>query len=401
MENNILKKQKQLRWYYLGFSVLILLCLGLIYAWSVFRVPLEQEFGWTKAETSVTFSISMMMFCLGGVVSGILTERKSVRITLMACAVCLALGFGLASQITSLWGIYATYGVLSGFGVGLGYNSTISTAVKWFPDKTGLVSGISLMGFGFGAMLLGTVAAALINDLGWRTTFLLIAGVLGIIVLLGSLVLRSPSSAFLQHLSGNLKGKKQTVEELPTSCMIRKRNFWLYFAWAAALSAAGLAVINISTGYASEFVGGNLAEAAAVAGIVSIANGIGRVVFGQFFDSKGYRMTMIVVTLLSLIASLSFVAADMTRNMQILVVSFVIIGLMYGGVTPTNSAYTAYFFGQKHYALNFSVTNLNLIVASYAGPLCASGEPMTAFIIMIGLSILAFIFMLGIRRPQA
>lgn len=394
------QKQKSLRWCYLILSVGILLCLGLIYAWSVFRVPLEQEFGWSKAETSITFSISMMMFCLGGVVSGFLTARKGIKITLIACALCLGAGFSLASQISSLGGLYATYGILCGFGVGLGYNCVISTIVRWFPDKMGLVSGISLMGFGLGAMLLGTIAASLISVIGWRMTFLVIAAVFCGVVFIGVWRLRTVPLEFLQTLNSHINKKKQAVEELSTMQMVCRRNFWLYFAWAASLSAAGLAVINISTGYAIEFVSGDLAEAAAVAGIVSIANGVGRVVFGQLFDSKGYRMTMVVITVLSMLAGLVFVVADMTKNIQFLVIAFAAIGLMYGGVTPTNSAYTAYFFGHKQYALNFSVTNLNLIVASYAGPLCASGEPMTAFYIMIGLSIFAVFFILGIRKPH-
>lgn len=97
--------QRQIRWLYLLLSVVLLLCLGLIYAWSIFRVPLENEFGWSKAETSITFSISMMMFCLGGVVSGVLTERRGVRTTLILCAVLLAAGFVSASGIHSLWGM--------------------------------------------------------------------------------------------------------------------------------------------------------------------------------------------------------------------------------------------------------------------------------------------------------
>ncbi|WP_301860896.1 MFS transporter [uncultured Megasphaera sp.] len=394
------QRQLRLRWMYLGTAVILLLCLGLIYAWSIFRIPLEREFGWSSTETSVTFSISMMMFCFGGVASGILTAHRGVRTTLIACAVCLASGFGLASQASSLWEIYVTYGGLCGFGVGLGYNGAISTAVKWFPDRTGLVSGISLMGFGLGAMILGMAAAACIELVGWRTTFLCIAVAFGFVVLAGAFILKAAPAAFLQHMSGHMAAAKQSVEDLQPTAMICRRNFWLYFAWAAVLSAAGLAIINISAGYAGEFSGGNLAEAAALAGVVSIANGVGRILFGQCFDSQGYRRTMAFVTILVLAAGLAFIAADMTRQTPVLLLAFVLIGLSYGGVTPTNSAFTAFFFGRTHYALNFSVTNLNLIIASYAGPLCASGKPLTAFVIMIGLAVVAGVLLFCIRRPR-
>lgn len=93
--------QRQMRWIYLVVSVILLLCLGLIYAWSIFRVPLENEFGWSKAETSITFSISIMMFCLGGVISGMLTSRRGVRMTMIWCAFALAAGI--------YWCVYDTF----------------------------------------------------------------------------------------------------------------------------------------------------------------------------------------------------------------------------------------------------------------------------------------------------
>jgi len=143
-----------------------------------------------------------------------------------------------------------------------------------------------------------------------------------------------------------------------------------------------------------------LTEAAAVAGIVSVANGIGRVAFGQLFDSKGYKVTMLSVSLTFLLAGAALLSAEYTGQLAILAAGFTLIGLSYGGVTPTNSAYTAYFFGQKHYALNFSIINLNLIAASYIGPMCASGAPMTAFLIMIGLAVLGMCLSFVIKTPS-
>lgn len=398
MEAAILEQQKRKRWGYLGLSVILLLFLGLIYAWSVFRVPLEQEFGWEKAETSLIFSVSMMMFCLGGLVSGVLTARKGVRITLILSAIFLTAGFMLTSRTNSLTGIYLTYGGLAGFGSGLGYNAVISTCVRWFPDKQGLISGIALMGFGFGAMILGTLGASLIVAMGWRMTFFLFGAAFAVIILVAALLLRPASTEFLQALSGTLKKDKSSVEEIDWRSMLHRRNFWFYFLWAILLSAAGLAVINISAAYAGTFLGGDLTKAAAIAGIVSITNGIGRVLFGQLFDSKGYRITMLAVCAVYIIAAGVLVLADFSHSLSILIAAFILIGLAYGGVTPTNSAYTAYFFGQKHYGLNFSIINLNLIAASYLGPVCASGQPFTAFIIIAVLAVLGMVITVAIRK---
>lgn len=398
--NNVFEKQKIARWRYLVLGVVLLLFLGLIYAWSVFRVPLEEEFGWARAETSITFSISMMMFCLGGLVSGIFTEKRGVRFTLMLCAVFLAIGFVAASRINSLLGIYITYGGFCGFGVGLGYNSTISTVVKWFPDKQGLISGVSLMGFGFGSMLLGTIGASMITALGWRKTFLIFGIAFAVIMLCGAMLMRTASEQFVTHISVGGKKKQAAVEEIDFRQMLKRRNFWLYFAWAIILSAAGLAIINNSTTYANSILGGDLTQAAAIAGIVSIFNGIGRVIFGQIFDLKGYRFTMLASCSTFTIAAVALIASNATQSMTLLVAAFVIIGLAYGSVTPTNSAYTAYFFGRSNYALNFSITNLNLIVASYLGPMCTNGSYGATFKFILIFAILGFLITMFIQKPK-
>lgn len=388
----------KIRWRYLVLGTLLLLCLGLIYAWSVFRAPLEAEFGWSKAQTSVTFSISMMMFCLGGLVSGIITSKRGPRYTLTGCAVCLLVGFAAASRISSLPGIYISYGVFCGFGVGLGYNSTISTIMKWFPDKQGLVSGITLMGFGFGGMLLGTLAASLITRLGWRMTFLIFAAAFAAMMLAGALLLRPAEDAFTEAMAAGAR-RRESVEELSWQEMLHKRDFWLCFFWATILSAAGLAIINESTTYAAAFVGGDLTRAAAIAGVVSIANGVGRVISGQLFDTVGYRITMLSVSVLYAAASAALIVSLRTGSLPVLAAAFLLVGLAYGGVPPTNSAFVAHFFGRKHYALNFSIINMNLIAASYLGPLCGGGSYMGTFLAILIFAAAGALLTLLVRKP--
>ena len=391
-------RERRIRWGYLVLGVALLLFLGLIYAWSVFRTPLEEEFGWSKSQTSITFSISMMMFCLGGLASGIITGKKGPRFTLFCCAVFLLVGFVSASRIQSLAGIYISYGVLCGFGVGLGYNSTISTVVKWFPDKQGLVSGITLMGFGLGGMLLGTLGASLITNLGWRMTFVIFGIAFAAVVAVGAILLRTADDAFVESMAVGQASKK-TVEDLPWQPMLRRKNFWLYFAWAIILSAAGLAIINESATYAGGFVDNDLTRAAAIAGVVSVANGVGRVLFGQLFDMAGYRMTMLAVSVLYLASAGVLALSYETGSLPVLIAAFLLVGLAYGGVTPTNSAYVAYFFGRKHYAMNFSIINLNLIAASYLGPICGGGSYLTTFAAIAVFAVIGAVLTLLIRRP--
>lgn len=389
---------KKIRWAYLGLGVVLLLCLGLIYAWSVFRAPLEAEFGWSKSQTSVTFSVSMAMFCLGGLASGVITGRRGPRFTLALCAACLLAGFAGASRINSLPGICVTYGGFCGFGVGLGYNASISTLMRWFPDKQGLVSGIALMGFGFGGMLLGTLGAGLITALGWRSTFLVFAVDFAVIMLAGALLLRPADPAFTEAM-GTGGEKREAAEELSWRDMLRRRNFWLCFVWAVILSAAGLAIINEATTFAAAFVGGDLTRAAALAGLVSIANGVGRVISGQLFDAAGYRTAMLSISALYAAASAVLTAAWRIGSIPVLAAAFLLTGLAYGGVPPTNSAFVADFFGRKHYALNFSLMNLNLIAASCLGPLCGGRGCPGIFAAILVFALAGAVLTLLVKRP--
>lgn len=402
MNEKALKRQMSSRWALLVLGVILLLFLGLIYGWSIFRSPLQSEFGWTDSQASLTFSISMMTFCLGGLVGGIINKGKNgFRINLIAAAILLAIGFFAASNIQSLMGIYLSYGVCCGFGVGLGYNTAISTIVKWFPDKQGLISGITLMGFGFGSMILGTVAGAMIQSMGWRVTFRIFAVAFAIVMVVGALLLRNAGAEFVAYLSqGSSKAVTPAVEEVGAAVMLRRRNFWIYFVWAIILSAAGLAIINSSAPYAQLFVGENLTLAASIAGIVSIANGVGRVIFGGMFDKIGYRLTMLIDCVVFVVASLVLMASFATKSMPVLVIAFILIGLAYGGVTPTNSAFIAYFFGRENYAVNFPIVNLNLIFASFLGPMVGNGGYMMTFGTIIVFAIVGAVLVFLLKKPE-
>lgn len=147
--------------------------LGLIYARSVFVRPLENEFGWLRSETSMIFSISMVGLCVGCLIAGFTARKISPRIIMIISAVLISCGFYLASQVETLNGLFLRYGVLCGVGVGLGYNAIMGSVLRWFPDMQGILSGILLMGFGFGGSIFGSVAVWMMDAMGWRKTFVI------------------------------------------------------------------------------------------------------------------------------------------------------------------------------------------------------------------------------------
>lgn len=403
-KEGIIKAGKS-RWLYLLLGFVLLLLLGLIYAWSVFVAPLEQEFGWSRSETSMAFSICMSMFCVGGLVTGFLSKRVSLKIPVLICAGLIFIGFFMASRINTLSGLYISYGVLVGTGVGMAYNALLSMLLKWFPDKQGFASGLLLMGFGFGGMVLGTVCTELIMQIGWRTTFAGIGIIFAIIVFLGALLVKAPPANMI-FPKNESKKKAEQEEGLDISGiqMVKRPAFIMFFFWASILSAAGLMLIGHATPLALG-LGVPVATAAVLAGIISVLNGLGRVIMGVGFDMLGRKTVMRMVSCGFIISPLILLFAIQTGNIVLLTLGFALTGLSYGGIMPTNTGVISNFYGMKNYSINFSILNINIIVASFSGPYLA-GVMQTATnsyvgmtIVMIAFGIVAFVLSSLIKKP--
>ncbi len=400
------------RWIYAIVGIIVLLFAGLIYAWSVLVSPITQEFtNWSNASLSLTFTICMICFCLGGLIGGIAQKKIDVKVNVWISAVLFLVGFFIASKAQSITILYIGYGVLAGTASGLSYNSVMSTMSKWFPDKQGFISGILLMGFGIGSFIIGKVYQAYTPTGigGWRISFMIFGIVLFIVLLVGSFFFVKPSDDFILSLNKNTENKKKSNKEnsidIDTLHMIKRPSFWLYFIWAILLSAAGLALISQASGIVSEVGHGVSASTiATVVGLISICNGLGRVIYGAMFDKIGRAKTMITLVVTFLMATLLLILAFKYKNFTMLILGFIFCGACYGGVTSTNSAFTNAFYGSTNYPVNFSIINLNLIVASFGSTIAgvlydASGSYLSTLFLMLSAILLSFICTISIKRP--
>lgn len=397
------------RWIYAIVGVIVLIFAGLIYAWSILATPIAAEFPeWSKAQLSLTFTIAMAFFCLGGLAGGLLSKRINVKINVWVSAVLFLLGFILASKTQSLAILYLGFGVLAGFASGLAYNAVMSTMSKWFQDKQGLISGILLMGFGIGSFIIGKVYAAFTPAEigGWRKSFFVFAIILFVVLLIGGFFFVKPGKAF-EPPAGVKKGKKNGEVGIDISAgeMLKRQSFWLFFIWAILLSAAGLALISQAGGVAREVAPEKSAGTiATVVGLISVFNGIGRVLFGALFDKLGRSRTMLLVNICFLISVIIVIVGLTTASFPVLIVSFACCGLSYGGITPTNSAFINTFYGAANYPVNFSIVNLNLLIASFGSTIAgvlydSSGSYLSTFYMMIGAILAAILCSCLIRKP--
>jgi OFA family oxalate/formate antiporter-like MFS transporter len=345
----------------------------------------------------------MSVFCLGGFAGGFAAKKIPVRILLPCAALLILLGFFLASRLKSIAELYIFYGVFCGFGVGIGYNSVMSSVLKWFPDKLGVLSGVLLMGFGFGGMVLGSAAVFMMTAWGWRVTFRILGIALASLIVLASLLFRKPPEGFQADAARGAKNPSSCVEDVPASRMVRDRSFWGYFLWAVILSSVGLAVIANALPMARGITA-NLALATFIAGLINICNGLGRLSLGFLFDSIGSKRCFFLISGGLLLAVVILLASFAAGSPALLCAGFVLAGLSFGGITSCNSAYASKVFGQKYYAINFSIITMQLLVSSFLGPYSAGlmqtkfGGYSAMLIMLVIFCVAAVPFLLLIKR---
>ena len=399
------------RWLYLCTATLTLLFLGLIYAWSIFRTPFSEIFpDWTISQMSLTFTISMIFFCLGGFVGGLMSKKLSVRVRFLISAVMLFAGFFVVSMVdpakpaSSLTMLYIFYGVFGGGGVGIAYNTVIGTLNKWFPDKVGLASGIMLMGFGLGGLVLGSVVNSMIGSMGLLTVFKILGIVIAVVCAAAAFIIKAPSAedsaalAALAEASLPASAKASADSSAGKSDysageMLRTARFWFFTLWAILLNSAGLLVINSAANISVAFGG-----TAVLGMIVSLFNGAGRIVAGNNFDKFGRKTATIVNTAFMLAAGAFLTLGGMSGKYIVILCGLVLVGLAYGGCPTITSAYINKAFGPANFPTNFSIANFSLIPAATIGPMISSallesagGSYNTNFYAIIGFSAAALV----------
>jgi len=370
-----------------------LLCLGLIYGYSIFVTPLEAEFGWVRAETSLTFTISIIAMCLGILAGGRFNNTKDKPfITLIAGSALISAGFIMASMTKTLILFYIAYGGGVGFGIGLAYSQLISVGTRLIPGKQGLLSGILMMCFGLGALVLGSLCNSLIAAIGWRRTFWFIGIIFGILLALTGLCLQMTGS-------GREKTEQAWTEQrdnLTSAQMLATADFKLLYLWLITLSAAGLALMGHIAPCAMQ-IGASSSTAAFYAGLTSASNGFGRLLFGTVYDKFGVKRTVNSISVLFVVAAIIASIAVSLENIPLLGAGCVLVGMSFGASPTSSSALANKFYGPRFFSSNFGFISTHLILAAFLGPYfagtlyTASGTYVTTFYCVIGFSLAAVI----------
>jgi OFA family oxalate/formate antiporter-like MFS transporter len=384
------------RWITLISGSIILLFMGLIYAWSLFRIPLQELFpGWTRMQISFTFTISIFVFCVGGFVSGKLLQRFKAKSVLYLSAALLLTGFCSLSLLLdekspnfSLIALYVLYGVVCGFGVGLTYNAAISVVARLFPELQGLATGILLMCFGIGGMLLGGFVDIVYPKIGIISTFAVCGVLIAIVVIAGSFFIteKTVNSAKFETDGSH---KNYTLGEA-----LNTKTFWIFCVWVVAVCTCGLLILNVASSIVDDF-----GLPVVLGGIVSVFNGIGRFGFGVFIDRSGRNIASLVNSSILLLAGFILLLGALFHSTMLILIGLPLIGLTYGGAPTLVTATMSRLYGSLYFPIIYGAATFSVAISAILGPMISSklqdisgGRFHTTFIMIIIVAVITLCF---------
>jgi OFA family oxalate/formate antiporter-like MFS transporter len=391
------------RWLPVVGGILMNLALGSLYAWSVFVLPLEKEFGWTRAQTSWVFTIAIVFFALSFIVAGRIQDLKGPRLCAAIGGALVSAGFILASVTSSLIGLYLSFGVVVGLGNGFGYATPTPVGSKWFPDKRGLVIGLMVGGYGAGSAILGPLATQMVASMGWRPTFRLLGALFFVMTMTGTALLKNPPPGYRPpnwqpSAAAALAGRDRTTREMLATPMFY--GLWLAFCLG---TTAGLMTISQLVPFARN-AGMSATVATFAITVGAFGNAGGRILSGWMSDSLGRVRTLQTMILISAVAMpVLFLVRQQLLPFYALVA---VVYWCYGTQLSVFASTTADFYGTKNLGTNYGVLFTAWGAAGILGPAIAGrvfdrfGDYRYAFFTAAALALVA-LASLSIARPPA
>jgi OFA family oxalate/formate antiporter-like MFS transporter len=360
------------RWWVVIAAVLVQLALGAVYAWSVFNGPLQEQFGWSKAEAVLPFEVAIGTIFIGSLVGGRIQDKRGPRPVALGGAVLYSIGIMLASLVSSsdqLWLLVLTYGVLGGIGLGAAYITPIAMLAKWFPDKRGLITGIAVAGFGFGAVITAPVAKSLLNATDDKPSVFLPLGIAYLIAAIaGASFFRNPPAGYkVPGFEPKSAGPSVAGTRAYTlSEALRTPQWYLLTAILALNTACGIAFISQASDAAQDVAGVTAATAAGLVGILGLFNGAGRVAWAWLSDRIGRMRAFLGMLALQAIC---FAILPHAAAFAIFVVLAALIYLAYGGGFGTMPATAADYFGTPNAGAVYGAMIVAWSIGGVVGPL--------------------------------
>jgi MFS transporter, OFA family, oxalate/formate antiporter len=357
------------RWWRVVGGLSMNMALGTLYAWSVFVAPLERQFGWKRAETSMVFTIAVMVFALSFVLAGRIQDKIGPFYCALAGGLLVSLGFFLCAYTTSLHYLFLCFGVIGGLGNGFGYATPIPVMAKWFPDKRGLAVGLAVGGYGAGSAIFGPLAQLkLIPAYGLPATFQILGAIFLVMTLFGAFLMKNPPAGYRPagwKPAAASKTAATTYEFAPAE-VLRSPAFYLMWVAYALGCSAGLMVISQLVPFAKS-VGIAAAALSTMTLVVgACGNASGRILSGWMSDKLGRINVLRAMIGISMIAMPVLYAVG--GNVVALYLAVFVVYWCYGTQLSVNGVAAADFWGTKNAGINYGMLFTAWGVAGIIGP---------------------------------
>ena len=357
------------RWLCLISAMVICVCAGFGYAWSVLQTPIIARFGWADSGVALAYTITVVCSTMAPLLFGGLIRRMSSRLCVAVGAVLFGAGLFAAGLMSQLWQLYLFYGVISGLGVGFIYPSMMAYVVRLFPEKSGMASGLGTAAYGSGAILWAPVAAALIRSVNLRGTFCILGGAFLVLILLGSTLLVEPPQDLREALCPVSGNAPVQTEGLRRGQMVKTAAFYGMVVIFTCGLVAGVIVISQASPILQNAYGFTSATAAVFVSVFAACNMAGRFLWGSLSDRLGLRR---VITAVSAVCILAMLLLTLCHATVPAVIAMGVAASCYGGFASVLTPLTAQVFGSKYITENYGVMYVVFGLASLIGPSLAT-----------------------------
>lgn len=398
-----MKKRK----YILLDASVLLLALGLIYAYTIVMAPLVKSFSWSPSQLSMIYVLSIISFTVDNIIAGVMLKHMTVQKVFMYGAAMIAIGFvgsAFSNKPYDLMLIYILYGIVTSMGIGFVYNGILPTITAWYPDKVGLAQGTLLMSYGMGAFIFGPLITEIYTTLPWRTVFVAIGIIFGLLVAASTLLIRAPQpSDGIAQVNDDSKDDLANVEDKDLHDMLKDPTFYMFYMWMIFLGIVGQGILGIGKSLPDEQHVEPLL-AAIIVGLVSLGNGGGRLIGGWLLGKIGRKKTMLASNCLFFVAIAFLLISETSGNLLSMSLGCLLCGMSFGSILVVMTYFTKAVWGLKNMALNFGVVNSYGIPAVFIGSWGSSkiyeatGSYLPVFVIMLILSALALVDLIILEK---
>lgn len=391
---NINMKLTGYRWLLLVVSCLVILCIGSLYTWSIFSLPMAKELGVDSLTTPFSTATSLGVFAM--IAGGLLNDKYGPRWVVFCGGLMFGSGMILSGFAGSVSMLIVTYGLLTGLGAHLIYTCAINNTIKFFPDKRGLIGGVTTACYGVSAVIMSPIAAAMNSMIGVRSSFKILGIIFLILIVASSFIMKKCPANFIPT---GYKPPENAVaaEGLSPIQMVKTPVFYIMLVLLACGAYFGMMIISSAQGLAVNMIGSPIATASLLVSVLSLFNMVGRLVAGILSDKFG-RINVLTIALIIAAAGLAaLLIASFSASLPIYAVGLILIGISFGTFLGVYPGFCADQFGTKYNSVNYGILWLGYAIAAIAGPSTLSGvygstgHYSFAFIISFGVALLGLV----------